>query len=610
MIYARWLLVPSLIGLAGCASSNKQCDFVLFVPMHCVDPAHPLIASRGTMVPATTPGEHEAPPPEKSPPVVEKTPERAPPPVAEKTPERAPPPVEAPSAPAADLQVPVVNLVYFSPGGSDLSAGDMLTLGHIAEYMKEAKSEKVQLVAYTDPVGSVKKNMLLAGKRAKAVQEALASKGVEKDRIAVLAPSLSDSKRLPATEYWRLRKTVVLYSAETMARVKLREQEEEARLEHELLPDTPRHAAAESAPKENGAKESGKEAKEAKEAEGPKLETIDVIYWKNVTHGLFIIAKKMGFFEKEGFNVRLRESHLEANELDMQLAEDTKMQTNRLPLSAMDVKSHRYFLGAVCPYGFHEALSEKLPFVQIGGMLANPNSFIGKKEMVQAAMKNLRAFRGATIGRAHDLPNGFDSNYFLLDRLIALGFKEGVDYKVKDYKTDGESVNALLHGEIDLLASNPPDDIEFTKRHPEFGIFPLSQLNLNLPCCRQVVTRENLKRNRDKYVRFERAVIRAQRYLTEHPDESIEILAKFLKMPEGTVRTIFQRPGFQLYANPNVKGSKVFADVMSQRLGKAKVGDMRESVDTTVYEEALLGLVKEDPSPAYNEMLVRYRATR
>jgi NitT/TauT family transport system substrate-binding protein len=417
------------------------------------------------------------------------------------------------------------------------------------------------------------------------VLDHLAAKGVDKDRIAILPPSLSDSKRMPPNEYWSLRKTVVLYGADTITRVKQHEEAEEARVEKELAPATA----------------AGSEK---------KLETVDVIYWKNVTHGLFIIAKKMGFFEKEGFNVRLHESHLEANELNMQLAEDMKMQTTRIPLSAKDVKSHRYFLGAVCPYGFHEALSEKLPFVQIGGMLANPNTFLGKKELVAAGMKNLRAFKGVTIGRAHDLPNGFDSNYFLLDRLVALGFKQGVDFKVKDFPTDGEAINGLAHGEVDLLASGPPDDLEFIKHHPDFGIFPLSQLNLNLPCCRQVVTRDNLKRNREKYVRYERAVIRAQRYLTEHPDESIEILAKFLNMSPAVVRSIFQRPGFALYSNPNVKGSKVFADTMAQRLGKAKVGDVRESIDTTVYEEALLGLAKEDPSPAYNQMIARYRSSR
>jgi NitT/TauT family transport system substrate-binding protein len=551
--------------------------------MHCVDPSRPLIASRTEMVPPA----HAKETPAASVASVEKSPP-APAAVETPPPAPAPAPAETPApAPAADPSVPVVNMVYFGPGDAALSAGDRLTLGHIAEYLHESKADKIQLVAYTDPVGSAKKNAALAARRAKAVYDQLAAKGVDKDRMAILPPNLSDSKRLPPTEYWTLRKTVVLYGNDTIARVKKHEEAEDARVEKELAP-------------------ADKEAK----PEGPKLETIDVIYWKNVTHGLFIIAKKMGFFEKEGFNVRLRESHLEANELNMQLAEDIKMQVTRIPLSAKDVKSKRYFLGAVCPYGFHEALSEKMPFVQIGGMLANPNTFLAKKELVEAAMKNLRAFKGITIGRANDLPNGFDSNYFLLDRLIALGFKEGVDFKVKNFPTDGEAVNALARGEIDVLPSGPPDDLEFTKRHPDYAIFPMSQLNLNLPCCRQVVTRDNLKRNREKYVRFERAVIRAQRYLSEHPDESIEILAGFLKLPVSTIRSIFQRPGFALYANPNVKGTRVFADTMVQRLGKNKVGDVREAVDTSVYEEALLDLVKKEPAPAYNEMLSRYRNTR
>ena len=619
-----WLLTPLLFTVTGCAATNKQCDYVFFVPTHCVDPAHPVYASREATLPAARPVAN--PPPVVEQPATPATPakEMAVAPKKEETATVAKvetPPAPPPAPPPAEeqpqaIEVPPVNVIYFGPGQDVLSDGDVLTLKKIADYLKQTRTETIQLVAYTDPVGSVKKNEQLASRRADKVAKTLAQLGVEQSRMTVLAPNVHDSKGVAPAEYWRLRKTVVLYGAETVARIKAQEQAEEARLATELRPEN----APNVEPKDKGEGDKGEADKgqkgEAKAEgdkgdKGPKLERVDVIYWKNVTHGLFIIAKKAGFFEQEGFDVRLHESHLEANELNMQLAEgNTKMQVTRIPYSAMDVKSHKYFLGAVCPYGFHEALSEKMPFVQIGAMLSNPVTFLAKKELVAAAQKNLRNFRGAVIARSKELPNGFDNNFLLLDRLNAVGLKEGVDYKYKYYANDNLALAALAKGEVDVMESSPPNDLEFVKRHPDYGIFPVSSLNMNLPCCRQVVTRENLKKYRDKYVRFERAVIRAEAFLHEHPDQAIEILGKFLGMPSSTVRSVLQRPGFRLSANPNVRGSKVFADVMAQRLGKAKVGDVRESIDTSIYEEALASLIKKEPSPVYNEMLARYRGTR
>jgi ABC-type nitrate/sulfonate/bicarbonate transport system substrate-binding protein len=126
-----------------------------------------------------------------------------------------------------------------------------------------------------------------------------------------------------------------------------------------------------------------------------------------------------------------------------------------------------------------------------------------------------------------------------------------------------------------------------------------------------VVTRDNLKKNRGQYVKFERAVIRAEEYLAEHPTESFELVAKFLNIPTERVRSFFHRPGFSLYANPNTKGAVAFANIMRTRLGSEKVGDVQESMDTSVYEDALLGLIKDEPkNKVLTAMLAKYRRTQ
>src|SRR5947209_569950 len=92
------LLAASLFTLAGCAG-HRQCDYVLFVPMNCVDPAR-LVASR-TLFPAARPHTNTPAVAKK----VEPTP--APPPPVAVAPDPPPPP-----PPAALPEIPSVNAVY------------------------------------------------------------------------------------------------------------------------------------------------------------------------------------------------------------------------------------------------------------------------------------------------------------------------------------------------------------------------------------------------------------------------------------------------------------------------------------------------------------------
>jgi ABC-type nitrate/sulfonate/bicarbonate transport system substrate-binding protein len=308
--------------------------------------------------------------------------------------------------------------------------------------------------------------------------------------------------------------------------------------------------------------------------------------------------------------VRLHESKLSSNENMIKLADNVGMVKSVVPQYANEVKNRKYFLGAVCPTGFHEGLSKNLPFVSIGSMLTIPDTIIMKKGLVDSTLKDLKSFRGS-IGIRKSYSTEFDPAFFFIDRLKEAGLKEGTDYKIVLFPTKEDTYKAVLDGTITATMGYPPDDTEVIKGHSEFGILPVAALNLNMPCCRQVVNRDNLKRDRGKYVRFERAVLRAQRYVIEHPQESIEILSKFLGVPLAEVRAHFQRRGFTLTANPNVRGAVAYSNVIKKRLGPTKVGDVREAVDTSVYEEAIASLVKEDPSsPVYKSMLDTYNKTK
>ena len=59
---------------------------------------------------------------------------------------------------------------------------------------------------------------------------------------------------------------------------------------------------------------------------------------------------------------------------------------------------------------------------------------------------------------------------------------------------------------------------------------PFAKFFPYLPCCRQVITRAQLKGNRNKYVRMLRATIRAHEFTIDHPKEASEVIGAWLKI--------------------------------------------------------------------------------
>src|SRR5205823_5759516 len=144
---------------------------------------------------------------------------------------------------------------------------------------------------------------------------------------------------------------------------------------------------------------------------------------------------------------------------------------------------------------------------------------------------------GHSVARDKNGPSAMDYSLLFINQLK----KHHIDYKEKWYPSRAEMQQALARGEVDAVISGPPYDQFFIENHPDLGIFELRNLYSNLPCCRQLITRDQLKdpKQRAKYVRFERALIRAHKYYKENKLEFAALVAKILKLNPGTVRAVF-----------------------------------------------------------------------
>lgn len=110
-------------------------------------------------------------------PVVAAAPEPAPAPVAQAAPETPAPPVIEKITLSTDVLFPF-NKAELLPGGKD-------KLDDLAKDAQGAEVDKIVLAGYADRIGSDQYNRNLSERRAQAVADYLASKGVDQSRIQV-----------------------------------------------------------------------------------------------------------------------------------------------------------------------------------------------------------------------------------------------------------------------------------------------------------------------------------------------------------------------------------------------------------------------------------------
>jgi NitT/TauT family transport system substrate-binding protein len=217
-----------------------------------------------------------------------------------------------------------------------------------------------------------------------------------------------------------------------------------------------------------------------------------------------------------------------------------------------------------------------------------------KKELALRLRAGLAAFAGRTIGRNKTGPSAIDYTELFTGQLKAAK----IPFREKWFPSWAAMEEAVARGEIDAALSTPPYDQMFLDSHPGLAIYELRNLYARMPCCRQLVTRDQLRnpKMREKYVRFERALIQAARYYRTHKPETCNLLAKLLDLKPEVVREVFNRPGYELDPNPNLKGSIAFYNALKSSIGTQ---DVSEAVDTSIYEDALTSLVKQSPADDY-----------
>ena len=309
-----------------------------------------------------------------------------------------------------------------------------------------------------------------------------------------------------------------------------------------------------------------------KKAEEKKLTKFNVGYLASTGHILYFIAQEKGYFKDVGLNVELF------------LFNNSGEGINSIISGKLDAGS----FGTAPPFTFIE---KGQPISIFGGQMYEGHALIAKPEKAEA-LKDLKNFKGKTIAGVR-LATG--------DIVFRYGFSQvGIDPKkdltINEYESPAAVVEVVKKGGADAGVVWTP----FRKMAEQQGLVIVQYSGnvhnmKNHPCCRQIAVTEKLAKEPEKYQSFLAALIRAYDFYKSNKDESLTILAKYVKVD----REILEAETYGQHIGSNPDPNK---DAVVKFWGAMKTAgyitsdiDIAQHVNTSLYAAALNDVVAKYP---------------
>ena len=302
-------------------------------------------------------------------------------------------------------------------------------------------------------------------------------------------------------------------------------------------------------------------------------ESLKVGYLPVTGHAKFFVAKEQGFFAKEGLDVELIEFQNSADGL------------NAIVAGKLDIGA----FGTTAPVA-HLAKGAKLKI--IGGIMGGDAALVATPSNAGkiASVADLKGKKIATVRMA-------SGDAVLRGALKDKGINWKTDVQIFELKNPAAVIEAVKSGQVDAGLVWGPHDLRAEDQGLKIVIHS-TDLQPGHPCCRLVVTDSSLQ-NRATWEKFVRAILKAQKFAAENKKETIESIAKYVKIDQQLLWRGYYSPYLDQSTDPDVKGVKHFADVMVNSEFITSSPDLTAAIDTKLYEKVLNDLAAENPKDPF-----------
>jgi NitT/TauT family transport system substrate-binding protein len=302
-------------------------------------------------------------------------------------------------------------------------------------------------------------------------------------------------------------------------------------------------------------------------------ESLKVGYLPVTGHGKFFVAKEQGLFAKEGLDVELIEFHNSADGLNAILA-------GKLNVGAF---------GTTAPVA-HLAKGAKLKI--IGGIMGGDAALIATPANASkiTGIGDLKGKKIATVRMA-------SGDAVLRGALKDKGIHWKSDVQIFELKNPPAVIEAVKSGQVDAGLVWGPHDLRAEDQGLKIVVHS-TDLQPGHPCCRLVVTENSLK-DRATWEKFIRAILQAEKFAAENKKETIESIAKYVKIDRQLLWRGYYSQYLDQSSDPDARGVKHFAEVMLGSEFITSAPDLASAIDLKIYEKALNDLARENPKDPF-----------
>ncbi|MZP42579.1 ABC transporter substrate-binding protein [Heliobacterium gestii] len=299
---------------------------------------------------------------------------------------------------------------------------------------------------------------------------------------------------------------------------------------------------------------------------------------------LFFVAKDKGFFDQEGLDVEMFQFTNSGEGLNA-------IKSGKLDTGAF---------GTAAPQTF---IAKGTPFVAIAGMQSEGHGIVAKPENVDR-FRTPQGFVGQRVATVR-MSTG--------DAVWRYGLSQaGIDWKTQVTIMELDSPAAVMEAVKKGAADAGNVWAPFTEMAEQQGLKVADWSSSYMPghvCCRVVATEDVLKAKRDAFVRFDKALIRAYEFYSQNQDETVNILANYVKIDKELIKKSTYSGHIHSIPDPDKKRFTAFWEAMKKDGYIQSDLDISRFVDPAIYKEALDQLQAAEPgNGAYNRLASEYAA--
>lgn len=304
----------------------------------------------------------------------------------------------------------------------------------------------------------------------------------------------------------------------------------------------------------------------------------------NIRVAILTLADELGYYEEEGVNV-----------------EFVEISDTAAAISAISLNKDEIDVLQVAGAGALSYIAQGTNVEIIGGIASEGGAMITRPENAERFADLTNISGGITV-----VSQLTDTGVMVTRNLLE---EKGIDTNTEInylYLSNAQNViEAVVKGEAEVGFTNS----EACHRYLDLGIeivYEVGDLIPDYVCCRQISSKEKVAAKRDAFVKKAVAEIRAYEYYSTEAnyDECVRILAEQCGQDEDYVRAyIYENTKYTL--DPNIKGLQDLFDtlILGNYIENVTVTEIADSVDISIYQEALEILLEREPENEFYKNL-------